>query len=312
MFVQELGKENLPFFPMKGQTLASYYPNPDLRTMGDIDVVVDNREKAETILLNQGYICVSKMAGHEWKYDKESVSFELHDSLIVDDNTSTAKIESFLNKYDEYRINNCINISYHFVYVLIHLRKHLIIQGVGFRQFLDIAMLIKNCNALDWVWIEQELKNCELLSFARNVFSFIEHWWGVVCPIGFNLITEDFYKSGTDFVLANGVFGFNNAENKANRIANAAIESKRIWLSKLYSAVSFVFPNYRSLSVVKPYNFIEGKPYLLPFAWIYRFYVGIKNKKIKRKINSVKEEYASNDYIDKRKELYKQWGLSLN
>ena len=72
-------KAGIPLAFFKGILLRHFYPEPQLRTMGDIDCLVsrDNRELAHRMMLEMGYVCDSDK-GDVWVYSRGRVSVEMH------------------------------------------------------------------------------------------------------------------------------------------------------------------------------------------------------------------------------------------
>lgn len=112
--------------------------------MGDTDIVVDDLGKAHNFLLDIGFKNVSKNKGKEYQYSKQNIEFELHDRLVYEGVTNRDSITEFLNDYSDYAANGKLDDSFHFIFVLNHLRKHFMNSGVGFGRFIDITILTKN------------------------------------------------------------------------------------------------------------------------------------------------------------------------
>ena len=179
--------------------------------------------------------------------------------------------------------------------------------GVGFRQFLDIAMISKNESDLNWKWIISILDDLNLSAFASICMSFIYEWFGIVTPIKIQHINNEFYNDVTQITFRNGVFGFNNPENVTNAAVNTARKGKNHQLEMIKSAIEFIFPSYYHLTTYDPYKFVKKKPVLLPIAWIYRFFRGLKKTKEGKKWLALK--FASKETITKRDIYLKKWGL---
>ncbi|NCU27417.1 hypothetical protein EOM86_11990, partial [Candidatus Nomurabacteria bacterium] len=62
------------------------------------------------------------------------------------------------NSFDHFIVNGRLDDSFHFVFAIYHLCKHFMNSGVGFRQFVDVAVLIKNDDRINWMWTENKLK----------------------------------------------------------------------------------------------------------------------------------------------------------
>lgn len=126
--------------------------------------------------------------------------------------------KAFFNDCWKYVEDGAVDPSFHFLFLLLHLRKHFINMGVGFRQFMDVAVLERE--ELNWPWIEKKLRELELWAFAEKVFALNEVWFGVAPPLGIEPVDQSFIGEATELILRNGVFGFDNKENKHNVAVN--------------------------------------------------------------------------------------------
>ena len=308
---ENLKEEKIDFFIVKGLSIALFYPFSSLRTMGDTDLVVhtEYRNKVHSILLEQGYKNVSRFEDREWIYTKGVFEIELHDRLIYSESINRKELEDFFANFWIYVHDGELDWNYHFLYLILHLRKHLMNYGVGFRQFLDIATIIKNNNSLDWSYIEKQLITLDLIEFSRTVFSLNEIWFGIKSPLQSKVIDDLFFQNATEHIFRNGVFGFDNAENRDNVSINNVLKSKNRKFEMIKSAICKLFPSYENMITVPMYSFLIGKKWLLPWAWIYRFYIGASKKRIATGVNSVKSSLVSDDKIEKRTKWLKQWGL---
>lgn len=296
-------------FLVKGFEIADFYPNWHYRSMGDTDIVVSDLEKAHSVLLNNGFQSTTKIKDREYQYFIDNMEFELHDRLVYEEAVNLDSTTEYLNNYKDYVSGGKINDSFHFIFVLNHLRKHFMNSGVGFRQFVDVAVLIKSNSNLDWNWIESELDKIGLLPFAKKVFYYIQRWFGVIAPIASEDVPENIFEESTDYIFKNGVFGFNNIENKDYLVSNTVRKSKYPKLAMIKSALQIVFPSYKTLVAVDKYSFLKGKPFLLPAAWIYRFFIMVRKKGINKAGKQLSESFVSKEYIVKREEMFSNWGL---
>lgn len=296
-------------FTVKGNNIACYYPNWEYRTMGDTDIVVNDLEKAHSVLRGNGFQGISKTKDREYQYSIQNMEFELHDRMVYEEAINLDSTTVFLNNYQAYVFDDRLDESFHFIYILNHLRKHFMNSGVGFRQFVDVAVMVKNNTNIDWRWTEEKLKEIGLLSFAKTVFYYIDRWFGVVAPIASTEVSEDVFETSTDYIFDNGVFGFDNVANKDYLIANTVRNAKNHKLAMLKSAMQKLFPSYKAMIASKTYSFLVEKPILLPIAWIYRFAREIKNKGFSKGKKLILESFVSTQYIEKREEMFRSWGL---
>ena len=305
----------LPYFTVKGLDLARLYPIPALRTMGDCDIVMhhEDREKAHPIMLELGFRNTQKET-LEWMYYKDNMEFELHDHLLYEELGNAADNRRFVDRAWDFvhPLDGCrfeLDWSFHFFFLLLHLKKHLIHAGVGFRQFMDLVVVMRS-QKLDWDWICRELEAQSLLRFARVILTLNERWFGEASPLGAAEMDEAAIDQAAAKVFANGIFGYDDEENEDLRLLNAITQKKGPrWLVRARNVLEFAFPPYRRMYYVPEYAFVNGRPWLLPAAWGYRFYRSVRYGMGDRGANTVKRSLVSNDKLDARERELAKWGL---
>jgi hypothetical protein len=309
---QEITKEltdkfDFPWFVVKGLEVAKMYPIPELRTMGDCDLVVhrENRETVHQIMLNLNFENATKYDDREWQYYKHNLEFEIHDKLIYSEVVNNSKQEMFFNDFWKYVDGNELDWNFHFLYLVAHLRKHFMNQGSGIRPFMDLALVVKSVD-LDWEWIENSAQSIELMPFLKATLAFCKRWFSIDSPISDDGFDDSFYMSSAEKIFDDGIFGFDNTDNSQSDIVNLMHNQGRQGVLK--KLLKEFFPPYKSLISSEKYKFLKGRKYLLSYAWLYRL-LSEKNK-ISSKINNIKKHYSVNENkVQAREELYSKWGL---
>ena len=303
-----LKEADVPYFIVKGIVVSRYYPVPELRTMGDTDIIVhvEDRPKARDIMLKAGFE-IESISKNEWHLVHRKLPYELHDHLLYDEGMNDQKFKDFFNDCWKYVDHNQLDPSFHFLFLLIHLRKHLMGWGVGFRQFMDVAAMAKNEKNLNWKWIREKLEELQLMTFASMCFAMINRWFDLSLPDAAENLEDSFYKEATDSILSNGIFGFDNLENSANITVND-IRKKPVTRMTIYmNALRRIFPSYKQMSQWSQYHYLDGRPYLLPFAQVHRiFHVLTHFSEKKQNLNGY---FPSEAEVQKRKDYLDQWGL---
>lgn len=287
---------------VKGNEVAKYYPTPALRSMGDIDLVVRKKDKeiAHNLLINNGFECLGQ-SNNEWKYSKSEILIELHHELVSNDNDVPIEVSNFFNDLWDYCVDHKLDWNFHFIFLVIHLRNHLIRTGVGFRQFLDLAVIILNVS-LDWKWIENTLIQLDLIDFFKKVLYYLEDWFDVVTPIPKDDIKHNIFEEVTNTIFENGVFGISNSVNINNNTINYYRKyGKRGIFINLFRNI---FLPYNQLLCMKEYSFLKNRKYLLPIAWIYRIIIKWKNKD-----KIIKHYQVSEEELNERYTYLREWGL---
>ena len=69
-----------------------------------------------------------------------------------------------------------------------------------------------------------------------------------------------------------------------------------------------LFPPYEEMQLIPWYKFVDGRPWLLPAAWIYRWgYCLIKKKD--ESMDKLLRPYKAKDKIEERIGYINHWGL---
>lgn len=306
-----LQNAGIPYILVKGAVVSDYYPDWQFRSMGDTDIISPDLKAADEVMRSDGFERSSKN-DYVCCYDKDDLHYELHSSLVDFVETYTEPVLRFLGRYLEYVRENRLDPSFHFLYVLVHLRKHLMNFGIGFRQFADVALFAANESGLDKAFILDELEKMGLLPFAKKVFFLTERWFGI--PTMFDREEEQaddtFFAEATDWIFKNGVFGFQNEENRQATSANAVRGKKSHALATLGYAFKRVFQPYKTMVSTGRYPFLEGRPWLTPAAWVKRWIDSIKKRGLKSSGGLVGDAFVTKEYVAKREALYAKWGLN--
>ena len=308
----------IPLVLIKGSVLQSCYPVPVLRSMGDIDIVIHtkDRQKTDEIMLAEGY---SKMVDNHavWTYEKDNIQFEIHDHMFYEYLANDVDYRGYFDQVWEHvrLVDGEENIyvpdeNFHFLYLVTHLAKHIINKGMGFRTFMDLVFLTQKVGEkMDWEWIRQELENMKLWEFTKTCFAFCEKWFDVQMPVETGTLDTDFYSEVTAKMFSDGIFGLENRQNEA---AHSAKEIKRsdasYWQTAVKLTIHRLFPPYRDMQLVPWYHFVDGRPWLLPVAWVYRWFYTIFHK-FKWSKDLLMEPYSKRKVIEKREKMISGWGL---
>ena len=143
-----LSEESIPYVILKGQASASYYPDPMLRVMGDVDflVPVSEREKADALLRDRGFdrpTGAEKHAFH-WAYTKGRIRLELHWDLPGMP-ASDGRIRTIASDIIEKAVPRELmgrrmmlpSPFHHGIVLLLHTISHLTGGGIGLRHLCD-------------------------------------------------------------------------------------------------------------------------------------------------------------------------------
>lgn len=160
--VELLEQNGIDFVIIKGAAAAVYYPDPLLRMMGDVDLLVKRNdfERTAKLLEQNGFEHDGDLGSNEQHHEgyvKYKVMFELHRRLPIVDESNDKLLSIFEKGIDE-RVNGSIEFmefpmlpeKLNGVVLLFHINQHLRV-GLGLRQILDWMMFVdKNIDDEAW------------------------------------------------------------------------------------------------------------------------------------------------------------------
>ena len=154
-FVNFMERKGIDYIIVKGQVAGSFYPNPDARMSGDVDLyfVGENYEKIKGLVEQRLGKQLSKLSdGKHVEFEVNGVIFELHDKLS---RLATRKHQAYwdqmidnaiLEGTDTVIINGkeikTLCSTYNAMYIFVHLFYHMTASGVGLRQLCDWARVL--------------------------------------------------------------------------------------------------------------------------------------------------------------------------
>lgn len=313
----------IPYCIIKGAASASYYPEPSLRAMGDVDFVVreSDIEKAMQAVESVGYTSDdTEFKGKHIAYTRKPFGIlELHKSVNgIPDGKIGKKIEKDIsNIYDtavEISDNaHCLipNEYYHGLIMLLHTISHLTGEGVGLRHLCDWAVFVNSFGVGEFKSLfEVKLKSYGIWRFAQMFTLTCTEYLGVKKqPWAEILYTdEDISKDDIEALLADILSGGNFGTKDMNRYREIK------YISGGQNSVDhggIISQMFKSLNrkVYSNYKLIDRYKILLPFGWVIE---GAKYIKLlatgKRKSSNTKEMLKE---ADKRKKLYNKMELFL-
>lgn len=174
-----LSGENIPYTILKGLASARYYPEPLLRTMGDVDFIVGEKDFAKTdrLLRQAGFKPTHEDSIHieyQRKTNGNLSVFEMHRQVNgIPKGEAQDKFHSLLNYIiesaqlceDGYFVPSDFH---HGLILLLHTASHLTHEGIGVRHLCDWCVFASHFSDDEFTaMFEQPLKSVGLWEFAR-------------------------------------------------------------------------------------------------------------------------------------------------
>ena len=293
-----LEQGQIPHIVLKGGAIRDYYPEPWLRTSGDIDILVQEEmlERAVLLLSERGCILHSKHRYHDIPMRTPANNLlELHfnireDISVLDSVLDLVWTYSHMvrNKKYQYRQSD----EFLIFHLLAHMSYHLIHGGCGIRSFVDIWLLHQNKN-LDQNILQELIASAHLTDFYANVMTLNRVWFEKKSHCDVTL-------SFQELIIASGTFG--------SRRSQILMEQAQAGSRKKYVLHRIFMP--RKI-LVRQYPILAQHPILLPFCQMLRW-VRILIGNRQTAFNEMHTSHSHSDIqIQKTQQILKQIGLNL-
>jgi len=305
-----LWEKNIPFAVLKGSSAAVYYPKPEYRTMGDIDVLVrpEDFDRVFSHLRQQGWE-TGKDGGRHIELKKDGVELELHryfstladgvaaqkmDDLLVDALERMEK--TTLGRYSLPLLPRLENG----LVLLAHIGQH-VRSGLGLRQIID-WMLFVDREMDDRFWSE-EFRAWARLTGMETLAVHVTR----MCQLYMGLREDGItWCADADEALCGELMELTLARGNFGR----KLENYTTMASVLGPLVDWKnIP--KTLQMRGEYNWkaLKKHPWLRPFAWVYQIcrYIrrGLKRKITLRRLRSDMRQ------VSRESQLWDRLGVAL-
>lgn len=174
-------KAGIPYVVLKGAASAYYYPLPHQRMMGDVDFLVpgDDVERTAELLKAEGFTPSDDHHDFHVAFHKERMNFELH---FDPPGVPGGEVGRIVREYCADIITAAKTVQsgmvtfqnpepfHHGLVMLLHMKNHLLAEGIGLRHLCDWAVLVDRFSDDEFrAMFEEKLKKTGLWRFAVTV-----------------------------------------------------------------------------------------------------------------------------------------------
>lgn len=201
---------------LKGQGAAALYPRPELRQSGDIDIWVEG-ERDKVVEYLRGHCKLKKIVYHHCDASIfKGISTEVHFTPSwMNSPRRNRRLQAYFKavgdgqfgNYDE-RLGFCVpTLRFDAVYMLIHIYRHFLDEGIGLRQLLDYYFVLKALPQGERASVCDDLQELGLMEFAAGVMHILRE--AFLAPDDILLAAPDGKLGGflLEEVLISGNFG---------------------------------------------------------------------------------------------------------
>ena len=248
-FARLMEENGIAYVVFKGLAVARYYPEPFVRTMGDVDFYVPQRDflRAVEVIERGLYVEMDKEdVDKHYSFNWQGIRFEMH-----------YQIETFGNCRHQFRFNRMIDeaIAKHtdsFIVcgsdgnetevcvlpptedlfaVFKHWFNHLLVEGVGLRQTLDLLVLLNAYqDKIDFFLLQKHLKAIGYWKAFKAMVAMMEQRFGLLCANSYCHLESVDYTYGDMLlweVLSSGNFGRKTYKSHSQGIKKSMETAKK-------------------------------------------------------------------------------------
>lgn len=264
----------IPCTILKGFASALYYPDALMRSMGDVDFLVDpdNLEKANEILKQNGYAPSGKSHDVHDVYLGKVCRCEMHfQPSGIPQGKAGVKVRKYLADITQKAGTVQTELGeitvpctfHHGLIILLHMCHHLTGDGLGIRHLCDWAVFINSLGEKEFLeTFEAAFRDIGLWEFAKTMTFICSEYLGMP-PMKW---AADADKKLADYILIDIIIGGNFGQKSADRSHESLLISskneKNVSMLRQFfiSANSIVYKNWKAARKFK---------ILLPFGWIF-------------------------------------------
>ncbi len=286
LVLKALSDAGLSCIALKGWKLRKLYPEPTMRQMADLDILVRpyNFDQIKSVM---DRLCFTFGTESSWKHDsfkKKDVHVEMHKRLTDDSNAIQAWEKGIWDRAEVVDRNiHRMSPEDYYIFHFVHLHKDFMNGSLGLRRIVDTWLLQKQ--NVDMNQVQHWLEKFGMWKFHERMVKLCRVTMGDE-PVDvesevllIHAFTHGIYGSGKSY--------------KAGRIVAMG---GNVRTGKLKSKLAAVFLPYKRMKAQFP--ILEKWPILLPYYWM---------KRIIRFLKGDKKKYTRMiDYSDVKPEDYEE------
>lgn len=266
-------ENNIDYMPLKGCLMKERYPKPELRIMGDADVLIRMEQYDRIVPIMEKLGFHSKVGtDRELVWVSDDLYLELHKRLFSIDNRVLYGYmgDGWKLACSKEHTRYAMSSEHEFIYMLTHVANHICTGGIGCRHAADLWVFLRTHPDLDEAYVLQELSKLKLDRFYDNIRRMLSVWFEDAPEDAVSEMLTQFFMSagswGTSVSKALSIVALNTMDGATRR------ENRMKYIVKT------VFPGVVVLRA--KYPVLQKAPWLLPLVWMYRpFYKLVHERK---------------------------------
>lgn len=286
----------IDYIPLKGSRMRPLYPKPELRVMGDADILIraEQYDRIVPIVEELGYQPYAQ-TDHDHSWQSQDLFLELHHRLLDREEAAYTAVYSDGWKMAKPLAGARWELSPEdeWLYMFGHFTKHYA-AGIGIRHVTDLWMFLRAYPEMDTAYILKQLSKLKFGEFYSNVLALIGVWFQDTQPTE---ITEFM----TNYVFSNGSWGTEDTK-MMSKLTRDAENKIPVPVQFLKQVGQFFFPPRARMEMAFP--ILKKHGWLYPFLALIRPFIRLFGDRGAVKLwLRIAGKYSGNKVDDKRKQL---------
>ncbi len=298
-------QNGIDYMPLKGCNMKHRYPAPELRMMGDADILIRMEQYASIrpLMAELGFR-EKQTTDHELVWQNNALYLELHKRVIPSYNLDMK--DYFGDGWE--LAKNCQGSRYsmtvedEWIYLFTHFAKHYRDGGIGCRHMADLWVYLRTTEALDEGYVEGELEKLRLLEFYRNIRRLLRVWFE-------DGPEDELSEYLTEFIFSSGSWG----QMETKILSRTLRDSRRSVLGfsgRLIYVRNTLFPGVDVLR--EKYTILKKAPWILPVVWIVRPFYKVLFERDSLKEQEKNLKALTQDNMELRQKMLRYVGLDYH
>ncbi len=275
---------------LKGSVYRELYPSPELRTMGDVDLLINENDipSFEKAVSTLGYHR-PETQGHLTELGYEYVAngkpnIEAFFSLREDFREKyDVKYQNGTKKYKNYEYVYKLCDLYSIIHHVAHFSKHFYSAGAGVRFLADLYLLLTKLD-YDKNELIKELKSLKLFNFFSVSVCTLKKYFDYSPDFEY-LALDDTVEQFVDYLFRDTVYGTKDSASLVKRTAKKG---------KFKMILKALFPDCEFLCTKYPW--FKKRKWLIPVAWLrHIFSIITRPGKVKKNLTYLASKESTND-----------------
>lgn len=198
-----LNKNSIPYFLLKGISLASYYPSPEYRKLGDLDIYIPEPKdfsRAQKLLETHGYTLDPEISDHHVTYTYtfpktgRTYILELHFRIVgkyqyeranqIVDSIYSSQVLSPCMQSIRGKTYSVLPPTEYTFYMIHHMLKHYLYSGFGIRLLCDFSLyLTAHHEEINFSELHTWCSESRIFHLYEIILESCRLWLGLSCEI---------------------------------------------------------------------------------------------------------------------------------